>query len=466
MNSPTSPTWLDQVGGIAERGRAILNLGAKRRLGSIERLCRRLIEQRGEATSIALASALVESLERMGPAEIERFLALLAERFSPDPARLEAAVEDWRQAPGPTSVIQLGAAAEPPRQELFRRLNVAPGGTAAIVALRARLLEMLPRNPALEVVDADLRHLLSSWFNRGFLRLEEISWQTPAAILERLIQYEAVHEIRGWDDLHRRLAADRRCFAFFHPALPGVPLIFVEVALTRGLAGKIAPLIDPEREVGDPSAADTAIFYSISSTQLGLRGISFGSFLIKQVVSELGSRLPNLKRFATLSPLPGLAATLLDRSPGGFTPERLRRLLPDADELLRLLGAADAVQAAAILARRPGPHPEPVRRALERLALAYVLRVRQDRGGHPTVADPVANFHLSNGARLERINPDADLSDQGLASCGVMANYLYEPSELEINHERYVERGEVVMSREVGGRARALQAAWRPTPRR
>jgi malonyl-CoA decarboxylase len=462
MTTPTSPTWLDQVGGIAERGRAILNLGAKRRIGSLERLCRRLIDQRGEATSIGIASALVESLERMGPAETERFLAMLAESFSPDPARLKAAVERWSREPGPASLIELGAAAEPARQELFRRLNVAHGGTAAIVALRAHLLELLPRNPALEVVDADLRHLLGSWFNRGFLRLEEISWQTPAAILERLIEYEAVHEIRGWDDLQRRLAADRRCFAFFHPALPGVPLIFVEVALTRGLAGKIAPLIDPEREVGDPAAADTAIFYSISSTQLGLRGISFGSFLVKQVVSELGSRLPNLKRFATLSPLPGFAAALLDHSPGGFTSDRLSRLLPEGDGLLRAVGAADAMHAIAILVRRPGPHPEPVRRGLERLALAYLLHVRDDL----KVANPVANFHLSNGARLERINADADLSEHGLASCGVMVNYLYEPSELEFNHERYVERSEVVMSRELAGRARAVQAAWRPAPRR
>jgi malonyl-CoA decarboxylase len=241
-------------------------------------------------------------------------------------------------------------------------------------------------------------------------------------------------------------------------------LIFVEVALTRGLAREIAPLIDPHREVADPTAADTAIFYSISSTQRGLRGISFGSFLIKQVVSELSARLPNLKRFATLSPLPGLAAALSNHDdPDGFTPERLRRLIqPDAEQFLAAVGATDGVHAMAILGRRPGPHPEVVRRVLERLALAYLLHRRQGT----RVADPVANFHLANGARLERINADADLSEHGLESCGVMVNYRYEPDHLELNHERYVERGEVVMTREIAQRAAAIHEAWRPVRKR
>jgi malonyl-CoA decarboxylase len=414
-----APSWLDQVGAIAERGRAILRL---RRLDNLERECRRLIAQRGEATSIALAAAVVDAIERMDEDETESFLRLLLDHFSADPAKVDAAVERWRKDGDRRSLDELWQTAEPPRQELFRRLNVAPGGTRAIVRLRARLLELLEDDRDLEPVDRDLRHLLGSWFNRGFLQIEEISWRTPATILERLIEYDAVHAIAGWEDLRRRLAADRRCFAFFHPSLPEVPLIFVEVALTRGLATTIGPLIDPERDVGDPQVADTAIFYSINSTQAGLRGISFGSFLIKQVVTELHSRLPRLRRFATLSPLPSFAGALRARGQSA-------------------------------LADQPAPHGDPVRRELERLALAYLLHGGRDG----RAADPVANFHLSNGARLERINPDADLSEHGRQSCGVMVNYLYEPDRLELNHERYVERGEISLSRDLAGKARGLK---------
>lgn len=414
-----APSWLDQVGGIAERGRSILRL---RRLDDLERLCRRLIEQRGEATSIALAAAVVGAIERMDDAETESFLRLLLDRFSADAAKVEAAVESWRRDGDRAALDGLWQTAEPPRQELFRRLNVAPGGTRSIVRLRARLLDLLESDPDLEPVDHDLRHLLGSWFNRGFLQIVEISWRTPATILEQLIEYDAVHQIAGWDDLRRRLAGDRRCYAFFHPALPEVPLIFVEVALTRGLATEIGPLIDPEREVGDPRAADTAIFYSINSTQAGLRGISFGSFLIKQVVTELQAGLPRLRRFATLSPLPSFAAAL--RAHGETA-----------------------------LAGEAAPHSEAGKRRLERLALAYLLHARREG----RAADPVANFHLSNGARLERIDPDADLSEHGRQSCGVMVNYLYEPDRLELNHERYVERGEINLSRELAARARGLR---------
>jgi malonyl-CoA decarboxylase len=414
-----APSWLDQVGGIAERGRAILRL---RRLDNLERECRRLIEQRGEATSIALAAAVVDAIERMDEAETESFLRLLLDHFSADAAKVEAEVERWRLKGDRRALDELWQTAEPPRQELFRRLNVAPGGTRAIVRLRARLLELLEDDPELEPVDRDLRHLLGSWFNRGFLQIEEISWRTPATILEQLIEYDAVHAIAGWQDLRRRLAADRRCFAFFHPSLPDVPLIFVEVALTRGLATKIGPLIDPEREVGSPQAADTAIFYSINSTQAGLRGISFGSFLIKQVVTELSSRLLRLRRYATLSPLPSFAAALRARGQAALSDQR-------------------------------APHTDSARRELERLALAYLLHARRDG----RAADPVANFHLANGARLERINTDADLSEHGRQSCGVMVNYLYEPDRLELNHERYVERGEISLSRDLSGKTRGLR---------
>ncbi len=460
MRNP-SRTWLEQALLIAERGREILNLGGPgRRAHSAESLCRRLLAQRGEASGIALAGEVVGRLSRMDGIETAAFIRLLGAGFAPDPTRVDGAVDRWRATRDQGSLQALFWATEPPRQELFRRLNVAPGGTQAIVDLRAALLDLLPAEPDLEPVEKDLGHLLGSWFNRGFLQLEQISWQTSAAVLERLIRYEAVHEMNGWEDLQRRLAGDRRCFAFFHPALPDQPLIFVEVALTRGLATAIGPLLAPGRAIAEPGAADTAIFYSISNTQRGLRGVSFGSFLIKQVVSELAAELPHLKRFATLSPLPEMAAAVRrhDETPG-FTVARLEALAePDADALRRLAPAEPSPAAAFLaLAGRPGEHPEAVRRVLQRVTLAYLVHVRR-RG---RVSDPVAHFHLSNGARLERIDIDANLSPSGRESFGVMVNYLYEPDRLEENHERYVETGEPPLSRTLAAAARRVEPAWR-----
>ena len=251
----------------------------------------------------------------LSPEDRQAFLRYLADRFGPDPAELQDAATRYLADPTQEHAMALTEVAEPPRQELLRRMNMSPGGTAALVALRREVLGLLRGQPELKPLDSDLRHLFTSWFNRGFLELRRIDWQTPAAVLEKLIDYEAVHEIQGWDDLRRRLAPDRRCFGFFHPALPGEPLIFVEVALTEGLATAVQPLLVHGRG-GEEAAraaaekADTAIFYSISNCQEGLRGISFGNFLIKQVVEELKAELPRLTRFATLSPVPGLRRAL------------------------------------------------------------------------------------------------------------------------------------------------------------
>ncbi|MBJ7612585.1 MAG: malonyl-CoA decarboxylase family protein [Candidatus Dormibacteraeota bacterium] len=451
-------TWLEQVGVIADRGREILSRGPSGRAPhTAEALCEKLLAQRGEASGVALASELVRAIRAMDGGQTARFLDMLAARFGPDAERVDGAVQQWLSRRDAGAIGDLAAAAESPRQELFRRLNVAPGGIDAMVQLRARALELLPEASDLRPVEADLHHLFSSWFNPGFLRLEEVNWHTPAAILERLILYEAVHEIHGWDDLRLRLAADRRCYAFFHPALPDEPLIFVEVALTRGLAGAIGPLIDPRREVASPSVADSAIFYSISNCQRGLRGISFGSFLIKRVVSELTADVPWLKTFATLSPLPGLRRAVEDTDlPDAFTEERLRVLIGDrADELCRLAETGDPVAALRRLLSAAGPRPAPVQAVLRRLALDYLLHVRKGR----RVADPVGHFHLANGARLESIDLDADLSEGGRASYGVMVNYLYEPQTVELNHERYVESGEVPMSRGLLAESRRLVGA-------
>ena len=246
---------------------------------------------------------------------------MLATEFGPDREMVVTAARAWLDAPSAETLATLTKVVEPPRQELFRRLNMIPGGTSALVELRADLLRLLPARPDLAPVDADLKHLLTSWFNRGFLRLEEITWQSPADILERLTGYEAVHEMRGWKDLRGRLAADRRCFAFFHPALPREPLIFVEVALTHGLPPSVDPLISIDREVLDPGTADAAIFYSISNAQAGLRGISLGSFLIKQVMGQLSRDFPQIRTYATISPMRQFAAALrATDNPDGFTP--------------------------------------------------------------------------------------------------------------------------------------------------
>jgi malonyl-CoA decarboxylase len=430
----TPPSWLEHVTAVAERGRAMLGRGAGSAHGTanLAAVCHRLIARRGEASGLALATEVVRALERMNSTEATEFLDVLAGSFSPPPEAVSAAVARWRSDPSDDAVMALAEATEAPRQELFRRLNMVGGGAAALVKLRGRLLTLLPGRPDLRCVDADLRHLLSSWFNGGFLRLEQISWGTPAATLERLIAYEAVHEIHGWDDLRLRLAADRRCFAFFHPLLPGEPLIFVEIALTRELPTAIAPLIEVHRPIAGARDAHTAVFYSISDCQPGLRGISFGNFLIKQVVRELSVELPGLRTFATLSPVPSLARAVADRGDADtFSDERLRALTAGHhDELRRLAASSDDLEALSRLLQAPG------------------------------------HFHLSNGARLERINPDGDLSPRGQQSYGVMVNYVYEPQRLEVNHERYVRSGHVATATSLSGEIKAIDAAWSNTRRR
>ena len=299
--------------------------------------------------------------------------------------------------------------------------------------MRGEISARLRDEPRLKLLDADLKHLFTSWFNRGFLELRRIDWQTPAAVLEKLIAYEAVHEIKGWDDLRRRLAPDRRCFAFFHPALPGEPLIFVEVALVEGIATSMPPLLsqDVEEDTARAQAAraDTAIFYSISNCQNGLRGVSFGNLLIKQVVEELQAEFPQLKRFSTLSPVPGFRRWLTQRLAEESNPDAA--LLP---ELARDGWWQDPEKS------------EPLRAALMRLCASYLTR-RPSPGNR---IDPVARFHLGNGARLERINWLGDNSPRAIReSFGIMVNYLYDHDSIENNHEAFVRDGTIVRSLDV-----------------
>jgi malonyl-CoA decarboxylase len=287
-----------------------------------------------------------------------------------------------------------------------------------LVAMREAVLEALPEMPELKPLDDDLAHLFGAWFNPGFLELRRIDWDSPAALLEKLIAYEAVHEIKGWGDLRRRLQSDRRCFAFFHPALPGEPVIFVEVALTKGMAAKIAPLL---AESTGKDEADTAIFYSISNCQKGLRGISFGNFLIRFVVEALADELPSLKQFATLSPIPGFRRWLEHRQKKESDPE---------------LAGLSGESLAENLSLKP---------TLEKLCAVYLTSP-----GKRGPIDPVARFHLKNGARLERINWAANASRKGMAeSFGLMVNYLYDVATIEANHEKFVSEGKIALSPEV-----------------
>jgi malonyl-CoA decarboxylase len=399
--------------------------------------CRRLLSVRGEANSPALAAAIVERLAAQDEAERSRFFARLARDFSPEPKAVLAAAQAYVNAPDAGHLIELTRLAEPPRQELFRRLNRAPGGTAAIVRLRRALLDRLPKNPALAAVEADLFHLLSSWFNPGFLEMRRVDWNSPAQLLEQIIRHEAVHEIDGWDDLRRRLRPDRRCFAFFHPQLPDEPLIFVEVALVPEMAGAIGPLIDKRAQ---PLAADqfkAAVFYSISNCQPGLRGVSLGNFLIKRVAEQLKRELPQLKTFCTLSPMPGFMAWLTKAKPESLPPRAQRA----HDELHAACGEDfSALTHAPRLVALPGS----AHHALWRLAAHYLAEVSPLPQG-----DPVARFHLDNGARLERLNAQANLSPKGLKqSAGLMVNYLYDLARIERHHDRFA-HGEVVASRAV-----------------
>ncbi|MBV9076431.1 MAG: malonyl-CoA decarboxylase [Methylobacteriaceae bacterium] len=438
----------DLVQKLGDRSRYLLGLSRDVVAGGdLAEIGAALLSRRGEASGVALARALLEGYAAAPLAARLAFLTALADRFGADPRRVEEAVAAYRQDPSPDHVLALHQSAEAPRQELFRRLNLAPGGTAALVRMRAELLDHLPSRPDLRPVDSDFVHLFSSWFNRGFLVLRPIDWATPANILERIIRYEAVHAIRDWDDLRARLEPDdRRCFGFFHPQLADEPLIFVEVALTSEIPGAIAPLLAADRRPIRAVDATTAVFYSISNTQKGLGGVSFGHFLIKQVAEDLRRALPNLRTFVTLSPVPGFARWL------GEARRTRSDLLPD--DVIAGLAALDEPGYASDPARL-----ESLRRPLTTAAANYFLRARDGRG---RPLDPVARFHLGNGARLERLNPFGDLSEKGLAqSHGLMVNYCYDLDEIERNHEAYAEKGEVIASSAIRRLARPDRATTR-----
>jgi malonyl-CoA decarboxylase len=428
---------------ISDRGRALLERARDRRGAdstrseSLIELADHLLSGRGEASGVALAREILGRYAELTTGPRIAFFEALAERFGPDPTRMDKAIAAWREQPNDETAAEVHAASEPRRQELFRRLNLAPGGTAALVRMREQLVEVLAhRDDDLGQVDADFVHLFSSWFNRGFLVLRRIDWSTPAIVLEKLIRYEAVHEIRGWDDLRRRIdPPDRRCYAFFHPALVDEPLIFVEVAITREIPGAIAPILASGRQqFVEPDKARIATFYSISNCQRGLAGVSFGNFLIKQVVEEICRELPRLTTFVTLSPVPGFAQWLT------------REIKAENSSI----NQSDRITLE--LLERPHWWTDPetfgqLEDPLMRAAAWYFLRAKNARG---LPVDPVARFHLGNGARLERINWLGDTSDKAIAQgYGLMVNYQYDLGDIEKNHEAYAEGRTVVASNNV-----------------
>ena len=405
----------------------------------------------GETTARTRAAELGYLYLSLSREDKRQFLSLLAHGFDLDPETLADAADAYLAAPTLGNYVALQGATQPPRTTILKRLNALPDGFTFLVDLRADLREFLkdaPEDSSLRALDADLRTLFEAWFDVGLLTFEAISWNSPAALLEKLVTFEAVHAIRSWQDLKNRLEADRRCYAFFHPKMPGVPLIFVEVALTDGIPDNVQKLLDEAAPVLDPTAADTAVFYSISNTQRGLRGVSFGSFLLKRVMEDLAQGLPNLKRFVTLSPVPGFRAWLLQR-----WEERGAALFSGAEwEVLRRAvdkeGESVETEVDALLRSDKWTERPEIVNALQKPLLslcAYYLTKARDATGLPR--DPVARFHITNGARVEQLNPLGNTAPNGLTeSYGIMVNYLYEPGKLERYHEQFFQDGTVAAS--------------------
>ncbi|NBU13424.1 MAG: decarboxylase [Alphaproteobacteria bacterium] len=376
---------------------------------TLAELARELVSGAGEASGLASASAILSGYGLLDDKEKLAFFRMMAVEMSILPGKVRETLDAYEASPSKVTYREFAAASEPPRQELIRRLNIVPGGTSSLVRMRADLLRLGKGEPDLEALDLDFRHLLASWFNRGFLVLRPISWESPAHVLEKIIAYEAVHAIDSWDELRRRLEPkDRRCFAFFHPAMPDEPLIFVEVALMKGIARSIQALLAESREVKAAEEANTAVFYSISNCQPGLAGISFGNSLIKQVAADLSQELPGLRTFVTLSPMPSFANWLAEK---GID-----------------FRAADGPLLCAM-----GAH--------------YLVHAK-DKSGMPI--DPVARFHLGNGAIVHEVHANADTSAKGLRqSSGLMVNYFYDLSRAAQNHELFTKNGEIALSPQI-----------------
>jgi len=416
------------MGGNAERV-ALTARGVEQLRGQLRECAEGL---GGEVSARGRAARLAETYLRLNDEGRQRFLKLIALEFGPDPKKVEKAHAAYQKAVGTAdqwkAEAALRGAMRSSRIRILTQFNAIPQGVKFLVDLRADLLRYLEQDKELAVLDRELESRLSAWFDVGFLELQRITWQSPAALLEKLIEYEAVHEIRSWADLKNRLDSDRRLYAFFHPRMPAEPLIFVEVALTDHLADNVQALLDEHAPVFDNRKADTAIFYSISNTQVGLRGVSFGNFLLKRVIDDLQRDFPKLAHFATLSPMPGLASWVR-KNPAVLGEAGIELSLED---LSTGAWSADKKQVRAL------------REPLSRLAARYLASAKQGGGESGPPADPVSRFHLGNGARIERLNYLADTSARGQKqSYGLMVNYLYDPDTIEANVEAFSRSGEI-----------------------
>lgn len=390
---------------------------------SIKVLCQKIMDSDGEYSSLLLAERILNAFEKLDDEERGDFFQILNNDYDLDIEALKEVVDQYEENPDARMLEKLIQTAEPRRQELLRRLNLAPEGTRRLVIVRESLLGHKKNKPELGRTDIDFRHLFSAWFNRGFLLMQPIDWTTPAHILDKIIAYEAVHEIGSWRELRRRLEPeDRHCYAFFHPSMEDEPLVFVVVALTESVPSRITDVLDDDRTEIAPEDASCAIFYSISNCHTGLAGVSFGNFLIKQVATSLKQRFPQLKKFATISPAPGFRSWLQQQ-------------------------AIENPEVATIVEQCKKQPDENTQLKLSQLAASYYLN-HKTPGNEPL--DPVARFHLKNGAMLDRINPLADLSEKGRQqSFGLMVNYVYDLAKVEDNHEAYMKDHQVVCSSQV-----------------
>jgi len=409
-----------------------VRFGSANVTGDAEDLCRDLLSTRGDVSGKQIASAILKKYQDMDGDQRLNFFRHLTDDLDLDANRVQEAAADYAGDRSAANLKTLLQVSEPPRQELLRRLNRVPGATQALVSMRSDLLAMLDVEPALKRTDLDFQHLLASWFNRGFLVKRPISWETPANILAKIIQYEAVHAINDWNDLKRRLEpVDRRCFAFFHPSMPDEPLVFVEIALCKGVPGSVQAVLDEKRDHLEETDADTAVFYSISNCQNGLRGVSFGSSLIKQVANDLSAELPNLKNFVTLSPIPGLV-DWLETHPEDIPETLVDRLSALQEQVIETQNCEEMTA---------------FENELRTVTCRYLLDAKRS-DGQPK--DAVARFHLGNGASVYQVHAMADVSEKGIKqSLGMMVNYFYDMPKAETQHEDFATQGIVHASRQV-----------------